>query len=273
MFAVFLRRKNNDLKKDVSKLHSEVKKCERTLKSTGLKTKQVSNKLRGGGGVKSASTKLKRQLKENGGIVNKAPKYSLVDTFAHGNNGTNQRTIMFMACMRYLQHACLMSSQKTPIALHLIFNILFNCSRPMNVVVSPTTLADWNVLLGEADKLLLRKRFASSKYDFHVWSDDSNKGGEERHIVGVHTWCPEINKPRAYVLANSLTASGSGKHQSDVDHHVVHDEYGISNVSGLVGDNASTQKGTTNGLIANNSRVFGKEIFFVGCYPHILNIM
>ena len=50
-------------------------------------------------------------------------------------------------------------------------------------------------------------------------------------------------------------------------------EYGISNVSGLVGDNASTQKGTTNGLIANNSRVFGKEMFFVGCYPHILNIM
>ena len=96
MFAVFLRRKNNDLKKDVSKLHSEVKKCERTLKSTGLKTKQVSNKLRG---AKSASTKLKKQLKENGGIVNKAPKYSLVDTFAHGNNGTNQRTIMFMACM------------------------------------------------------------------------------------------------------------------------------------------------------------------------------
>ena len=108
-----------------------------------------------------------------------------------------------------------MSSQKTPIALHLIFNILFNCSPPMNVVVSPTTLADWNVLLGEADKLILRKRFASSKYDFHVWSDDSNKGGEERHIVGVHTCCPEINKPRAYVLANSLTASGSGKHQSD----------------------------------------------------------
>ena len=68
-------------------------------------------------------------------------------------------------------------------------------------------------------------------------------------------------------LANSLTASGSGKHQSDVDHHVVHDEYGISNVSGLVGDNASTQKGTTNGLIANNSRAFGKEMFLCWMLP------
>ena len=269
MLTVFLRRINNDLRKDVLKLQSEAKKRERTLKSTELKTKQVSNKLRG---TKSASTKLKRQLKETDENVKKS-RYSLVDTFSHGKNGTNHRTVMFMACMRYLQHACLLSSQKTPIALHLIFSILFNCSPPANVVVSPSTLADWNILLGEADKIILRKRFASSRYDFHVWSDDSNKGGEERHIVGVHTWCPETNKPRAYVLGNSLTASGSGKHQSDVEYHVVHDEYGITNVSGLVGDNASTQKGKANGLIANNSRVFRKDMFFVGCYPHVLNIM
>ena len=84
---------------------------------------------------------------------------------------------MFMACIRYLQHACLLSSQKTPIAFHLIFSILFNCSPPANLVVSPTTLSDWNVLLGEADKLILLKRFGNSKYDFHIWSDDSNKGG------------------------------------------------------------------------------------------------
>ena len=37
--------------------------------------------------------------------------------------------------------------------------------------------------------------------------------------------------------------------------------------------NASTQKGKDNGLIANNSRVFEKGMFFVGCYPHVLNIM
>jgi len=127
-----------------------------------------------------------------------------------------------LACMRYLQHACLLSSQKTPIALHLIFSILFNCSPPTNVVFSPSTLADWNIiLLGEADKLILRKRFAGSQYDFHVWSNDSNKGGKEQHIAGVHSWCPEINKPRAYVLGTSLTAIGSGKHQSDVEYHVV----------------------------------------------------
>ena len=80
MLTVFLRRINNDLRKDVLKLRSEAKKRERTLKSTELKTKQVSNKLRG---TKSASTKLKRQLKEN------------MYTFSHGKNGTNHRTVMF----------------------------------------------------------------------------------------------------------------------------------------------------------------------------------
>ena len=70
------------------------------------------------------------------------------------------------------------------------------------------------------DKVILRKRFSNSKYDFHVWSDDSHKGGEERHVVGVHTWCHIESKLRAYVLANSLTESGSGNHQSDVDYHV-----------------------------------------------------
>ena len=85
-------------------------------------------------------------------------------------------------------HVCFVS-QKTPIALHLIFSILFNCSPTANVGVSSSTLADWNILLGEAGKLIFRKRFASSQYDFHIWSDDSNKGGKERHIniVGVHT--------------------------------------------------------------------------------------
>ena len=174
---------------------------------------------------------------------------------------------MFMACIRYLQDVCLLSSRKTPIAFHLIFSILFNCSPPASLVVSQTTLSDWNVLLGEADKLIVLKRFRNSKYDFHIWSDDSNKGGEERHIVGVHTWCQETHKPRGYVLANSIVASGLGKHQSDVDYHVVHDTFGISNVSGLVGDNASTQKGKSKGLIANNSKAFGKEMFFCGMLP------
>ena len=64
-----------------------------------------------------------------------------------------------------------------------------------------------------------------------------------------------------------------GKHQSDVDYHVIKNEHDITDVSGLVGDNAFTQKGKVNGLLANNARIFGKEMFFVGCYPHVLNIM
>lgn len=114
---------------------------------------------------------------------------------------------MFMACIRYFQHAYLLSNQKAPVALHLIFIILFNCSPPTNLIVSPSTLSDY-VLLGEADKLILQKRLARNKHDFHVWSDDSSKGGDERHIVGVHTWCQETDKPKAYVLANSIVASG-----------------------------------------------------------------
>ena len=66
------------------KLQSEAKKREGSFKSTELKTKQVGNKLRG---TKSVSTKLKRQLKENDENVKK-PRYSLVDTFSHGKNGT-----------------------------------------------------------------------------------------------------------------------------------------------------------------------------------------
>ena len=77
------------------KLQSEAKKRERTLNSIELKTKQVGNKLRG---TKSASTKLKDNLKENYENVKKA-RYSLVDTLSHGKNGTNHRTVMFMACI------------------------------------------------------------------------------------------------------------------------------------------------------------------------------
>ncbi|RMX58814.1 hypothetical protein pdam_00012871, partial [Pocillopora damicornis] len=96
----------------------------------------------------------------------------------------------------------------TPVALHLIFNILLDCSPPTNLAVSLTTLSDWNVLSGEADKLILRKHFSNYnpptnlavslttlsdwnvlsceadklisrkhfsnyKYDFHLRSDDS----------------------------------------------------------------------------------------------------
>ena len=90
-----MRRVNNDLRKDVLKLQSEARKRERTLKSTELKTKQVANKLRG---TKSASTKLKRQLKENDENVKK-PRYSYgKPNVAKLNNGFS-----FKSMHRFIQ--------------------------------------------------------------------------------------------------------------------------------------------------------------------------
>ena len=86
---------------------------------------------------------------------------------------------MFMACIRYLEDACLLSSQKTPIAFHLIFSILFNCSPPANLVVSQTTLSDWNVLLGEADKLIVLKRFETARMIFTSGVMIPTKGGKK----------------------------------------------------------------------------------------------
>lgn len=89
---------------------------------------------------------------------------------------------------------------------------MFNCSFLKNLIVFLIILLDWNVFLGEVDKLILCKRFVNSKYDFYVWSDDFNKGGEERYIVGVYIWCYEINKLRVYVFVNSIVVSGLGKY-------------------------------------------------------------
>ena len=197
---------------------------------------------------------MKQKLKGNGEIAKKG--FFLVETSAHDRSGHNQITLIFMACVRYVQHACLLSYQKTPVALRLIFNILFNCSPLKNFVVSPTTLSDWNVLLGEAYKLILRKRFSNSNYDFHLWSNDYHKGGKKRHIVGVYTWCPIESKPRANVLKNSLIVSGSCKN-----------EYDITNLSGLVGDSSSTQKGTVDSVLAKKRQKFWKGDVFCRMLP------
>ena len=108
------------------------------------------------------------------------------------------------------QVACLLSNQKTPVALHLTFNILLDCSPPTNLAVSLTTLSDWNVLSGEADKLISRKHFSNYKYDFHLRSDDSPTQVAKRGKWGHLHLVPTESKPRAYVIAKSLTASGSG---------------------------------------------------------------
>ena len=71
----------------------------------------------------------------------------------------------------------------------------------------------------------------------------------------------------------SLTASGSGKDQAEVEYHVVHNVYGISNIGGVVGDNASTQSGMMKGVVAMTSANFNKESYFIGCYAHVINIV
>ena len=77
-----------------------------------------------------------------------------------------------------------------PLATDLCFNFRFFGYNPLTQFVpSPllVTLAKNNTL-GEVDKINLRTRFAASQYDFHLWADDSKKGGNERHVVGVpHT--------------------------------------------------------------------------------------
>ena len=115
LFTVFLKRENIDLIRENLSLKKRVTRKENYLKITFFKKKETTNKLRG---AKCATTKLKNQLKEKIKVVNSIPW----KTLAHGKNGANQRTAMFMACIRYLQDACLLSSQKTPIAFHLIFS-------------------------------------------------------------------------------------------------------------------------------------------------------
>ena len=177
-----------------------------------------------------------------------------------------------MAKARFMQHTCMLSFQKASMAIDLCFNLFFGCNPPTQFVPSPSTLAIWNNILGEVDKINLRTRFAASRYDFHLWADDSNKGGNERHVVGVHTWNSESQKPEGYILGYSLLSSGSGRDQAKADYHIIRKQFGITNVAGMVGDNAKTQTGHKSGLVKQNSILFDKELFIVGCYPHVLNI-
>ncbi|XP_015775683.1 PREDICTED: uncharacterized protein LOC107353814 [Acropora digitifera] len=84
---IFLKRKNIDLIRENLSLKKRVTRKKNYIKITSLKKKEITNKLRG---AKSATTKLKNQLKEKLKVVN--TKYSLADTFAHGNGKSNGRT-------------------------------------------------------------------------------------------------------------------------------------------------------------------------------------
>ena len=121
--------------------------------------------------------------------------------------------------------------------------------------------------------LFLRESFKDSPYEAHIWADDSTKGGSDRHVVGIHTWNKLTEKPEAYILGYSLISSGSGKDQAKADFHVISKQFGITNVGAMISDNAKTQTGNKRGLVKMNSQLFDKEMFLVGCYPHVLNIV
>ena len=195
-------------------------------------------------------------------------KYSLVQTFNEGENGQNTRTVQFMSSVRFIKHAALLSDQKLCLVLDF-----FNQNPLPHFVISPSTIADWNLLLGEVDKIMLTELLSKTKYEIHLWGDDSHKNNEERHVFGVHTWHPQKHHPVRYVLGNLLTASGSGKDQAAVEFHTANKIFGITNVGAAVGDNASTQSGRKKGVVAMASANFNKEMFFVGCYAHVMNIL
>eukprot|EP00117_Sycon_ciliatum_P004032 scpid49087/ scgid3730/ len=144
--------------------------------------------------------------------------------------------------------------------------------KDLGTCMAPTTISEWNVLLGEVDKQVLREELQSSTSDVNVFADDSNKRGEDRHIVDIHTWSEKNKQPVTYVLANTLVASRSGKNQANTDYHVLKEIYGVSSVSIVVGGNASTQSGGKKGHGFELGALFNKETTFVGCYPYILNI-
>ena len=82
-----------------------------------------------------------------------------------------------------------------------------------------------------------------------LWADDSKNGGNERHVVGVHTWDSESQKPEGYILEYSLLSSVSGRDQAKADYHIIRKQFGITNVAGMVRDNAKTQTGRKSGLV------------------------
>ena len=93
--------------------------------------------------------------------------------------------------------------------------------------------------------------------------------------LGIHTWNKLTEKPEANVLGYSLISSGSGKDQAKADFHAVSKQFGIINVFAMIGDNAKAQTGNkrTHDLVKMNSQLFDIEMFLVGCYPHVLNIV
>ena len=83
-------------------------------------------------------------------------------------------------------------------AINLCFNLFFGIPPPDRFVPSQVTLPTWNIVLGEADKIKLQRKFNQSQYEFHIRTDDSIKGNTDWHVVGIHTWNNTTSEPEAY---------------------------------------------------------------------------
>ena len=80
---------------------------------------------------------------------------------------TISRTAEFMAKLRFFQYTYLLSFQKASLAINLCFNLFFGIPPLDRFVPSQVTLSTWNIVLGEADKINLRRKFNQSQYEFH----------------------------------------------------------------------------------------------------------
>ena len=99
----------------------------------------------------------------------------------------------------------------------------------------------------------MRTKFKDSPYEAHIWADDSNKGGNDRHLVGIQTWNNQAEKPEGSFLGYSLISSGSHEDQAKAEFHTIFKQFGINNAGAMVGDNAKTQTGHKHSLVKINS--------------------
>ena len=186
------------LKYQNEKLSCENEKLKRVINIKDQLLNKYKVKLRG---ALCFNTKLRINILDaKKEVINKDHKFVLKNTFSARNSisrqlqvsplDTSTRTTEFMAKVRFLQHTCLLSFQKASMAIDLCFNLFFSKLHPARFVPSPATLSSWNVILGEVDKINLRKKIVGSPYDFHIWADNSNKAGNDRHVC----WHPHLEQ-------------------------------------------------------------------------------
>eukprot|EP00117_Sycon_ciliatum_P044581 scpid18064/ scgid32145/ len=256
------------MEKEKSELQQKLKIMERKCQQQQLRMQQQALEIRA---LRISQTKSKRGKRAIDHPPHSARSPVVISAKLQGQKGHSAR---FMAEVRYLKIACMLSNQKAAVALHLCHHILTGeppCNN-LGTAVSPATLSEWNVLLGEVDKAVLRKQLSTTEFDIAVFADDSNKRGEDRHMLGVHIWSAERGGPVGYLLANTIVKTGRGADQADTDYHVLKKVYGVNKICGVMGDNASTQSGARKGQAVELGKKFSVPTVFIGCYPRILNI-